>query len=135
MAGLIERWLRRRAIRGYMRRLPRRLFEDYGHAGPYTPAQVEATLRRHKAGPLNHAAYAVAIFCDPKKLPPFDPGHGPDYGAMRTEVGDAFFGGDSGFTLREVGGYGGAPESSGHGGESGGGHHGGHSGDGGGHHG
>jgi hypothetical protein len=133
MTGLIERWLRRRAIRRYLTRLPRRLFEDYGHAGPYTPAQVEATLRRHKAGPLRHAAYAVAIFCDPK-LPSFDPDHGPDYGAMRAEVGNAFFDGDSGFTLREVGGYGGMSESTGHAGESGGGgHHGGH-GDGGGHH-
>lgn len=128
---MISAWLKRRAIRRYMSRLPRRLFEDYGHAGPYTPAQVEATMRRHRIGPLRHAAYAVAIFCDPKRLPEFQPDHGPNYSELRAEIGDAFFEGDSGFTLREVGGYGGAPESSGHGGGE---HSGGHHGDGGGHH-
>jgi hypothetical protein len=128
---MISAWLKRHAIRRYMSRLPRRLFQDYGHAGPYTPAQIEATMRRHRIGPQRHAAYAVAIFCDPKRLPEFQPDHGPNYRALREEVGDAFFEGDSGFTVRDVGGYGGAPESSGHGGGE---HSGGHHGDGGGHH-
>lgn len=121
MAGLISAWLRRRAIHRYLRRLPRRLYQDYGHAGPYTPAQVEATMRRHKIGPLSHAAYAVAIFCDLKRLPEFQPDHGPSYGELRAEIGDAFFEGDSGFTLRDVASHSEASESGG--GEHAGGHH------------
>ena len=57
----------RRAIRGYLAILPRRLATDYGHAGPYTVAQVKSGVRRYGLSEA-HIDYALAIFCDPLEL-------------------------------------------------------------------
>ena len=132
-------WLlrRRRALRRYLKILPPRLAEDYCHAGPYTPGQVEAALRRNKLEALGFDAYALAIFCDREAAERLwrvrDVRH--DHAALRKEVGRVLFNGAADFTVRDIkrfssrqdgfgsdGGGDGASYSEGH---HGGGHHGG----------
>jgi hypothetical protein len=136
----VSRWFyaarKRTAMRRYLRRLPKQLSEDYGHRGPYTPKQVEASIQRAKLS-AEFAPYAQAIFCDEAALPT---GGRHDFRAIRHELGGTYFengGGGGDYTYsdvaRYVGGHGGY-ESHGGGEGSGygdGGHHG---GDGGGHH-
>ena len=128
---------KRRAIKLYLKRLSGALRDDYGHVGPYTPAQVEATLRRRRF-PLGQAAYALAIFCDggdPQLLIELQK-QSKSLAALRKEVADAHFGGDYGFSPSDVSSYSadygahGHNSFGGHGGDHGGGHSG---GDGGGH--
>jgi hypothetical protein len=129
---------RRRAIRRFLRVLPRRLLEDYGHQGPYTPLQIEATIRRHKVSSPRYADYAAALFCDADQLRQIQTNdvRSPDYGALREELAGPYFGGDPDFTWKDANRitseHGGGDFSAHHSGEGADtGHHG---GDGGGHH-
>lgn len=127
---------RRRAIKRYLRRLPSLLSRDYGHRGPYTPEQVESTIRRHNVTSVAFAPYAMAIFSDREKVEALwrqaDARH--DYDRIRYEIGSAYFGGDASFTRedvarhsseshREGGGHHGHDGGHHAGSESGGGHH------------
>jgi hypothetical protein len=133
-SGQIGQWLdaarKRRSVKGYLRRLPKQLFEDYGHRGPYAPGQVEASVQRAKLS-AEFCPYAQAIFCDATMLPS---GVRHDFRAIRRELGQTYFtdgaGGGGEYTYAEVsrlvgehGGYGGHFGSEGSG--DGGGHHGG----------
>jgi hypothetical protein len=134
----LSRWFyasrKRSAVRRYLKSLPKQLFEDYGHRGPYTAKQVEASIQRAKLS-AEFCPYAQAIFCDAAALP-----DDPTFRAIRHELGDAYFngGGSAGggdFTYADVARYVGE-HGAGAGHESGqsfgeGGHHG---GNGGGHH-
>jgi hypothetical protein len=98
---------KRRVVGRYLKILPRHLRHDYGHRGPYTPAQVEATIGRYAVSSRKYSAYAVAIFCDRDELQRLvseGKGH-PDYEALRTELSAYYFGGDSDFTFRDVARY------------------------------
>jgi len=95
---------RRHAIKRILTGLPARLRQDYGHAGPYTPEQVQASVRRHGIVAEHHIPYAVAIFSDRKGLKRLnlaDP-QGPDYEALRAEVGAVWFSADPDFTPRDL---------------------------------
>ena len=124
------RWSQRnRAIGRYLRILPSRLYEDYGHCGPYTPGQVKTTVRRYKVSSPRYTEYAVVLFCDPIQLRHLqrENNQKSDYGALRSELGGAYFGGNVDFTPRDVASssaeHGGVGHESGHSGEIGG-HHG-----------
>jgi hypothetical protein len=138
-SGPLSQWLftarKRRAVRRYLKALPKQLFEDYGHRGPYTPGQVESSIGRAKLS-AEFCPYAQAIFCDSAALP----SGRHDFRAIRHELGRTYFtdgaGGGGEYTYAEVsrlvgepGGYGGHGDGGASGGEAG--HHG---GDGGGHH-
>lgn len=134
--GRLVHWARkRRAIKRFLRRLPRPLFEEFGR-DPYTPGQIETTIRRLRLAPPAYWPYALAIFCDADqlKLLRAQRNGDDDYERLRGEVGDAFFGGDAGFTANDVSRDAGQHHGGGQSfGEGDGGHHGG--GDaGGGHH-
>ena len=45
---IVGGFFKRRAIRRFLLVLGGQLAKDYGHRGPYTPAQVDSTLRRYK---------------------------------------------------------------------------------------
>jgi hypothetical protein len=66
--GLLPRLLwrvrRRRAVDRYLRQLPRRLIEDYGHGAPYRPRQVASTIGRHREFSSRFVPYAQVLFCD-----------------------------------------------------------------------
>jgi hypothetical protein len=96
---------RRGAVRQLLRRLPRPLYQDYGHRGPYTPEQVESTLRRQKIAPRRFWPYALVIFCDEDNVRRVSRDGEKPYEDMRAEVATAFFAGDIGFTAREVNHY------------------------------
>ena len=132
MVGFVTFIRRRLATRRFLTALPRRLRQDYGHRGPYTPEQVEATIRRHKVASLSFAHYAQAVFCDRESVEKLwrDCGRGYDYDEVRAAIGDAYFDGDAGFSDADVARFGGESSSD----ISDGGHGGVHSGDGGGHH-
>ena len=132
--GRLVHWMaKRRAIRRFLTILPRRLFEEFGRA-PYTPEQVEATIRRFNLSAPRHWPYALAIFCDPVQLARLRQERGglEDYRRMRDEVGAGSFGGNGDFSANDVarnagetGGHFGSGGHSDHGGghDGGGGHH------------
>lgn len=119
----------RRAQKRFLKLLPSRLAADYGHSGPFTPEQVESTIRRHKVPSSRFAHHALAIFCDRESAERVwrERGLRHDYGAIRSSVGAAYFGGDAEFTARDVGRYAaehsGSPETA-HAGHDAGGVHG-----------
>jgi hypothetical protein len=134
-------WLhKRRAIRRYLRVLPFKLRDDYGHLGPYSPGQVQRTVERHKITGPRFLPYALAIFCDPGKV---DAGHLKelerlDLGRLRDEIAVGWFEGNAEFDLKDVfsqaaehsagagsgdhGGHSGMDHGVGHAGDGGGGH-------------
>jgi hypothetical protein len=118
------------ALRHYSKVLPYRLRADYGHQGPYTPAQIDGTLRRYRVGNKRYAPYAIAMFTDGKALPAT--WNGSPLQAIRGEISAYWFDGAA-FDYRDVMSY-----CSHYGGDSGqcdaNGHTGGEHSDGGGHH-
>ena len=91
----IWRWgQRRHAIGRYLKVLPRRLREDYGHRGPYTPTQIEACIVRHRISSLRYVDFALALFCDPAHLRQLQrEDGGTDFEAVRQQLGSDYFGG------------------------------------------
>ena len=104
---LLRRLAQRRAIKRYLTVLPRRLIADYGHAGPYTPAQVEMTIQRYRISEAQFISYALAIFCDRAVLAqlPHEVWTTSDFDALRSEVAGAYFSGDREFSYRDVEAY------------------------------
>ena len=95
---------RRRAIKRYLTILPRRLNQDYGHRGPYTPMRIEASIARHKISSPGYADFAVALFCDPAQLKDFrrEDGRDPNHEAIRWELSGEYFDGEVDFKLSDV---------------------------------
>lgn len=134
--GLIHSFNRRRSVRRYLRLLPRRLREDYGHIGPFTPEQVAATIRRHRISGPRYISYAQALFCDPKTLAEIRPtvDFGLSFQDLRREIAGQVqaSGVDEDFGYSDVLGHAAHFGSDSAGGE--GGHHGATGASGGGHH-
>jgi len=93
-----RRW--RKAIGLYLTRLPGLLAKDYGSLGPYTPAQVRRATERHALGDGTFIPYALVIFCDRDDVEPLVVES--NYDRLRTEIADAFFGGDLDFKVKAV---------------------------------
>ena len=103
IASLADSFFKRQAIRRFLTQLPRWLFADYGHQGPFSSAQVEASLRRHAASTLKYQAYAQALFCDRDDPPSLKTAIGVgERNAARAELAERYFGGDVGFNFDEV---------------------------------
>lgn len=123
----------------YLKVLPRQLFKDYGHKGPYTPSQIDSSLERAGLASTRFVPYAIALFCNPAELRRLQDENGLacDYADVRRELSNAYFGGEPDFSPADVARYSaehGSLAETGHGGHNsadGGGHHG---GGGGGHH-
>jgi hypothetical protein len=120
LVKLRKRW----AIRGYARKLPRMLRQDYGFSRSYTPLQINRTIERNRLN-VEHASYAVAMFSDEESFARYQPGvDAPrEYEAMRTEIADTYFEGNIDFTVRDITDTfgGGAHDGGGHGHDGGGG--------------
>jgi hypothetical protein len=132
MIGIFERLSKRRAIRRYLSILSGQLAKDYGHRGPYTPAQVEAALSRHKAPSPRHWPYALAIFCDSVELERLRPEKTErPFNELRMEVASGYFSGADYFDVNDIarfagehgGGVGGAHSGDAAFHHGGGGHH------------
>ena len=135
---IFEAWRRfrtRHVVGRTIRALPRLLRKDYGHAGPFTPAQVQATLQRNGLALSTAQPYALAVFCDPAQLAEHQRAstRAIDFPSLRRDAADWYFGGDTGFTASDVmtfaenhdqgGAHGGHGYDSGHSSDGGGGHH------------
>ncbi|HEX3992712.1 MAG TPA: DUF6559 family protein [Acetobacteraceae bacterium] len=94
---------KRRAIRGYVRKLPRMLCVDYGFAQAYTPQQIRATIERNGLN-LDHLAYAVAMFSDPAGFAQFHENTGDRYKwtAMRDEVAAYYMDANANFDVSHM---------------------------------
>ena len=101
--NFISRFRKRRAIKSYVKKLPRLLAKDYGRSAHYRPLQIKRTIER--AGlDVVYSCYAVAMFSLREDFTQFhtDVGENCDYDAMRAEVGHSHFSGDAGFTVDDI---------------------------------
>jgi hypothetical protein len=126
---------KRRAIRGYVRKLPRMLRADYGFSHNYTPHQVRATIDRNGLNQY-YSCYAISMFSDRTDFAQYHESTGEtcDYDMMRAEVATSHFHGDVSFTVSDImhaipdpvhdagGGWHGGADGHGGQGDSGGGH-------------
>ncbi|MCX2781160.1 DUF6559 family protein [Microbulbifer thermotolerans] len=101
--GFILRIKKNRAIKLYLRKLPRLLQKDYGRSKRYRPKQVRATIERSGL-PVEFSCYAILIFCSKKAFDRYhtEMGETCDYEAMRSYVGNLFFNGNTNFSAHEV---------------------------------
>ena len=87
---------KRRAIKSYIRSLGKDLAQRYGKAEKYTPGQVVKTI--HDRGyNSRHICYAHALYVSHKQFDKWheEQGENCDYGAMREELSDSYFDGNS----------------------------------------
>jgi hypothetical protein len=101
--GFLGELRKRRAIRGYVRKLPRMLRDDYGFSRTYTPRQIVATIERNGLN-RDHSAYAVAMFSDPAGFAQLHESAAEHYNyeAMRDEVAFNYFNGNTNFTVSDI---------------------------------
>jgi len=94
---------KRRAIRGYVRQLPRLLVKDYGFSQAYTPAQVRRTIERAGMS-TDYGCYAISMFSDESDFVAYHNalGEGCDYAAMRAEIAASHFHGNSHFSIADM---------------------------------
>ncbi len=100
---LIKNFKRKRAIKSYIKKLPRLLEKDYGKSKIYTPMQVKKTIERSKLS-VDYACYGIAIFSTKKA---FDNHHietdeSCNYDQMHSEIADSHFEGNSDFGIADV---------------------------------
>lgn len=74
--------------------------KDYGQAKKYTPKQIYSTADRHGLQ-LLYICYAMAMFSEQWQFEQYHREIGEDcnYGDMRSEVGEKFFGGETSFDM------------------------------------
>ena len=99
----LERLRKHKAIGSYVRKLPRLLAKDYGRRMQYTPAQVRSTIERYHLNGI-YSCYAIAMFSARDAFDQFHEASGEhcSYDAMRSEIANDHFGGDSGFSFSDT---------------------------------
>ena len=113
-----DEWRERRAIRSYLRHLPRLLQSDYGFSRTYTAAQVYRTIER-SALPRRYAPYAAVLFANRESVEATSPNNfsGGEFDLIRVELLNKRFGHTShpaGDAWSETAGIT-APDATGHG--------------------
>jgi hypothetical protein len=98
-----ERIRKRKAIGGYVRKLPRLLAKDYGRRMQYTPAQVRSTIERYHLNGI-YSCYAIAMFSARDAFDQFHEANGEhcSYDAMRGEIAGDYFGGNADFGFSDT---------------------------------
>jgi hypothetical protein len=101
--ALLRARRKRRAIRDYVRYLPRLLARSYGVSPTYTPGQIKSAINRSGLD-ADYSCYALAMYSGRDN---FDQYHGStgedcDYDAMREEVAHQHFHGHADFTIRDA---------------------------------
>lgn len=101
--SFINRIKKRRAIKSYVKKLPRLLAKDYGRSAYYRPLQIKRTIERADLD-VTYSCYAVAMFSLRDEFFQFhtDVGEICDYDAMRAEVSVRHFSGDENFTVDNI---------------------------------
>jgi len=101
--NIFSAWLRGRAIVQYRDILRRLLSNDYGGSEFYLPAQVIASLNRHRLN-KTHSLYAVAMFCTEESYAEYqsDISSDIDYLEARSIIGHVIFDGVSNFKQTDL---------------------------------
>jgi hypothetical protein len=96
----VRKWF---AVRSYAKGLGAELKKRYGEQKQYTPAQVKRTAEQGGYN-VNYLCYALCMYCGPSDFAEYhrSTGEACDYTAMRSEVGERLFGGDSSFDATDV---------------------------------
>ncbi|MEI2743060.1 MAG: DUF6559 family protein [Candidatus Competibacter sp.] len=100
---LIEKLQRKRAIKSYIRKLPSLLAKDYGKSKTYTPKQVKRTIERSGLS-VSDACYGIAMFSGREAFDQYhqEVGESCNYDAIRSEIADLHFQGNSGFEINDI---------------------------------
>jgi hypothetical protein len=100
MLQSIRKWF---AIRSYAKSLGPKLRERYGTEKKYTPAQVKRTIKEGSYN-VDYMCYALCMYCDYPSFTEYHRSTGEpcDYNAMRSEIADRFFHGDTSFDASDV---------------------------------
>lgn len=100
---LVANFKRNRAIKSYIKKLPSLLAKDYGKSKTYTPKQVKKTIERSGLS-VSDACYGIAMFSSREAFDQYhqETGESCDYDAMRTEIADQHFQGNSGFEIGDI---------------------------------
>ena len=101
--GFFERIRKRKAICGYVRKLPRLLAQDYGRRTQYTPAQIISTIERYHLNGI-YSCYAIAMFSARDAFDSFHEANGEhcSYEAMHGEIAGDYFGGSTDFGFSDT---------------------------------
>lgn len=83
--------------------MPRLLLQRYGRTDKYTPGQIKKTIEDCELN-QRYIHYAYAIFLTREELNALSgaPGITQDFGELRSEVADRFYGGDADFNVEAV---------------------------------
>ena len=101
--NIIEKYLKRRAIRSYINKLPRLLAKDYGRSKTYTPLQVRRTIERAGLNTV-YSCYGISMFSSREDFDQFhfENGESCNYDVMRSEIGHSHFSGNAEFTFADI---------------------------------
>ena len=101
--GFITSFKRRRAIKSYIKDLPRLLAKDYGRSKTYTPKQVKRTIE-HAGLPIVDSCFTIAMFSTRSEFDKYHEEIGEicDYQAMRCDVANNHFNGNAGFETSDI---------------------------------
>jgi hypothetical protein len=79
------------------------LAKDYGKAKTYTPEQVKRTIERSGLS-VSDACYGIAMFSSRESFELYhqEIGESCDYDAIRSEIADQHFHGNSGFEISDI---------------------------------
>jgi len=89
---LFENFRKHRALRRYVRKLPRLLIKSYGYSKFYTVSQISRTIERAGLSP-HYVHYAIALFSELEEFRRFrhELGADYDYDLMRAEIVRRYF--------------------------------------------
>lgn len=101
--NFIKQFNKNRAIRSYVKKLPRLLAKDYGRFAHYSPLQIKRTIERASLNTA-YSCYAVAMFSLRKDFIQFhvDAGETCNYEAMRAEIAHSYLSSDTAFMVDDI---------------------------------
>jgi hypothetical protein len=100
---ILRDFKKRKAIRRYVRDLPRLLVRHYGFSPFYTPAQVKKTIERSGLN-KDYSCYALSMFTSPQDFARYHDNIGEtcDYSRMRSEIATSHFHGNAQFSITDM---------------------------------
>jgi len=101
--GLIINFIRNRAIKKYIKKLPYLLANDYGKSDVYTPRQVKKTIERYGLN-VTYVGFGMAMFSDREAFDQYHQEIGElcSYDEIRSEIAGNHFHGDSEFGILDI---------------------------------
>jgi len=107
MSATLRKWIkkfkRNRAVKSYIRKLPRQLAKDYGKSRTYSPQQVRKSIERSKLS-VADACYGIAMFSGREAFDIYhrETGETCNFDAMRSEIAEKFFDGNCDFEVSDI---------------------------------